>query len=315
MTRRFLTRWVVAAAVSANAMAAVAAASQSPAAASGGLGNCATSSYPANWPNGAATAIAWGQNWNVESLPSTWYPFSGFYPGHSLTYQSGDTTDRLQSQLSYPGTNVQLNNAVGGISPNYVDDGGIGTLAPLNSGPAKGTVFYAWCARFNDNKNFDTVAEVQESGNTWPPEVAFVASPGKNGIAGSVSVHVYWLTANGDYANGTPCHGDCNVHGFASWSSPVNAWNEFTVAWSTSGIRVYELFGSRFVLEATITDAACGALADAPGYTEPCVPRGSNFQWTYQQNSLDGTTTVNNSSNPTDLAWVANYTALPAAGS
>jgi hypothetical protein len=311
-----MTRWiaagcVVAAVLVANTMVAIYGISSSTASASGGLDNCATSSYPTHWPNGANDSIVWGQNWDVTSMPSTWYPFSGFYPGHSLTYQSGDTTDRLQSQLTYPGTYIQLNNAVGGTSPSYINDAGIGTLASLNSGPSKGTVFYAWCARFNDSKKFDTVAEVQESGTTWPPEVAFVASPGKNGIVSNVSVHVYWLTANGYYANGVTCNGDCNVHGLATWSSPANAWNEFAVGWSTSEIRVYELVGSHFVLEATITDAVCGTLSDGPGYTEPCVPNGNSFQWTFQQNSLDGITTVNNGTSPSGLAWVANYSDPP----
>jgi|GEM_PF-5021383 len=310
MTRWLVTRWVVAAAVVVTAVVAVEGASRSSALASGGPGNCATSAYPTHWPNdvnGANESLVWGQNWNVNSLPATWYPFNGFYPSHSLSYQSGDTTDRLQSQLSYPGAYVQLNNSVGGVAPSYISDAGIGTLSSLNAGPSKGTVFYAWCARFNDNKKFDTVAEVQESGNTWPPEVAFVGSPGKNGIAGSVSVHVYWRTSSDTYANGAPCNGDCNVHGLATWSSPVNVWNEFAVAWSASAIRVYERVGSRFVLEATVTDAVCGDLADGPGYSEPCVPNGSDFQWTFQQNSLDGTTTMSNGTYPTGLAWVAYY--------
>jgi len=314
MTRWLVTRWVVAAAILASAMVAVGGTSPSTASVSGGLGNCATSTYPIRWPNGASDSIVWGQNWSVTSLPSTWYAFSGFYPSHAATYQSGDTSDRLQSELTYPGSYLQLNNAVGGVSPSYIDDAGIGTRSSLNSGPSMGTVFYAWCARFNDSKKFDTVAEVQESGTTWPPEVAFVASPGKNGIANTVSVHVYWLTSSGYYANGaTSCNGDCNVHGLATWSSPANAWNEFAVAWSASSVRVYELFGSHFVLEAIVTDAVCGALADGPGYTEPCVPTGNNFQWTFQQNSLDGITTVNNSTYPTGLAWVATYASLASA--
>jgi len=307
MTRWRLGYWAAAVVVLASAVAALGGPALRSASAAGGLGNCASSGYPALWPNGGGHHVTWGQDWNAASLPSTWYPFSGFYPSHSFTYRTGDTTDRLQSQLTYPGTYVQLNNAVGGTSPGYVDDAGIGTLAPLNSGPSKGPVYYAWCERTNGVNKFDTVAEVQESGSTWPPEVAFAASPGTDGVGSHVSVHVYWTTANGDYADGVPCGGDCNVHGLATWPSPAGAWNEFAVSWSQSDIRVYELFGTRFVLEANVTDAVCGAMADGPGFTEPCVPDGSNFQWTFQQNSLDGVTTVSNTTDPTGLAWVANY--------
>jgi hypothetical protein len=267
------------------------------------------------------------QNFNVTAMPSSWYPFQGYYQGNS------HDSLREPSMLAFPGSWMQFKNQIysNGANGSYhtIADAGVGELYPETYDAATGnyvqgydvstqTWGFQWCTRFNGGPGFDTAFAFVPTNGAWPPEIDFIEHGPKDG--NTVTIHIHWKATSyndGDHCDQNyPTSNSQNCHAkFPSIKLVVGHWNSYAVTWSSSRIGVW-LDGHQ-IRSLTITPRTCTQRADwkngfgDTGVESLCLPNGFEnnqrtnplepFIWDMQVNSYNGTTTY--AGDQTDLAW------------
>jgi hypothetical protein len=298
-----------------------------------------TSPVPANCAIAGPTRSAfpatgtWGvvnqQDFNVTSLPSSWYAFQGYYQGGSDSHDSL----REPSMLAFPGSWMEFKNQVYSNGANGSDhtiaDAGAGELYPETYDPAtksdeqgydvaSATWGFQWCTRFNGGPGFDTAFAFVPANGAWPPEIDFIEHGPRDG--NTVTIHIHWKATT--YNDGDHCDQDyparnsqdCHAT-FPRIKLVVGRWNRYAVTWSAGRIGVW--INGVQIRSLTITPRICTQRADRLGGfkdtgTETlCLPNGyansdpssalEPFLWDMQVNSYNGVTTY--PGDQTDLAW------------
>ncbi len=269
------------------------------------------------------------QDFNVQSLPSSWYPFQGYYDGGSNPHDSL----REPSMLAFPGSWMEFKNEVyaDGASGGYhtIADAGVGELYPETYDAAtksdeqgydvaSQTWGLQWCTRFNGGPGFDTAYAFVPTNGAWPPEIDFIEHGPRDG--NTVTIHIHWKATSyndGDHCDPNyPTTNSQNCHAnFPQIKLVVGHWNDYAVTWSSSRIQVW--INGHLIPSLTVTPRICTQRADRlGGYKDTgtetlCLPNGyanndtsgslEPFIWDMQVNSYNGTTTY--AGDQTDLAW------------
>ena len=190
------------------------------------------------------------QVFDVQHLPSSWYPFQGYYDGGSNVHDSL----REPSMLAFPGSWMEFKNQVYSDGPNgsyhTIADAGVGglpeTYDAATSSDQQGyddaseTWGFQWCTRFNGGPGFDTAFAFVPTNGAWPPEIDFIEHGPRDG--NTVTLHIHWkatkLTNDGDHCdqNDPTTNSQNSSCDFPQIKLVVGRWEtDNAVTWSSSG--------------------------------------------------------------------------------